>query len=163
MDDHPDIRASDADRQEVVERLRVALDDGRLKMEEYLERMGLAYGAVTYGDLAPLCSDLPQATALARPQAVPPAPVPLPAPGRSGALAGLPVPLKIFWTIWLAAVSVNVVVWVLVSGTTGHLIYPWPLWVAGPSGAVLFAVSAGAAQIRRSHRPAPPRLPPGEG
>jgi hypothetical protein len=155
MDDHPDMRASDADRQEVVERLRAALDDGRLKMDEYLERMGLAYDAVTYGDLAPLCSDLPQAA--------PPAPAPQPAPVRSGRLAGLPVPLRVLWTIWLAAVSVNVVVWVLVSGTAGHLIYPWPLWVAGPSGAVLFAVSAGATQIRRSRRSAAPRLPPGTG
>jgi hypothetical protein len=53
MQDSPDMRASDADRQEVVERLRGALDEGRLKMDEYLERMGLAYDAVTYGDLVP--------------------------------------------------------------------------------------------------------------
>ena len=163
MDDHPDMRASDADRQEVVERLRAALDDGRLKMDEYLERMGLAYDAVTYSDLAPLSGDLPQAAPLARPQPAPPAPAPPPAPVRSGRLAGLPVPLKVLWTIWLAAVSVNVVVWVLVSGMAGDLIYPWPLWVAGPSGAVLFAVSAGATQIRRSRRSAAPRLPPGTG
>jgi hypothetical protein len=54
MEDRPDMRASDAERQEVVERLRGALDEGRLKMDEYLERMGLAYEAVTYGDLVPL-------------------------------------------------------------------------------------------------------------
>ena len=42
--DRPDIRASDADRQQVVERLRSALDEGRLMMDEHLERMGLAYG-----------------------------------------------------------------------------------------------------------------------
>ena len=29
MEDRPDMRASDADRQEVVERLRGALDEGR--------------------------------------------------------------------------------------------------------------------------------------
>ena len=46
--------------------------------------------------------------------------------------------------------SVNVVVWALVSGTTGHLMYPWPLWVAGPYGAALFAVSAVVSQIRGS-------------
>ena len=64
----------------------------------------------------------------------------------------LPLPLKILWTIWLTAVPVNVVVWVLVSGTVGHLLYPWPLWVAGPAGAALFGVSAGITGMRRGHR-----------
>ena len=59
MDDRPDMRASDAERQDVVERLRAGLEDGRLKMDEYVERMGRAYDAVTHGDLAPLCRDLP--------------------------------------------------------------------------------------------------------
>jgi len=56
----------------------------------------------------------------------------------------------VLWTIWLAAVSVNVAIWALVSGTGGHLVYPWPAWVAGPSGAALFAVSAALTQIRRA-------------
>ena len=30
---------------------------------------------------------------------------------------------------------ISVVVWALVSGTSGHLVYPWPLCVAGPFGA----------------------------
>ena len=34
MEDRLDMRASDADRQQVVERLRGALDEGRLKMDE---------------------------------------------------------------------------------------------------------------------------------
>jgi hypothetical protein len=46
-----------------------------------------------------------------------------------------------------------VVVWALVSGTGGHLAYPWPVWVAGPYGAVLFAVSAGVVLFRRSRPP----------
>ena len=74
MDDRQDMRASDADRQEVVERLRGALDEGRLKMNEYLERMELAYEAVTYRDLAPLCRDLPEARPVARQQATQAAP-----------------------------------------------------------------------------------------
>ena len=61
------------------------------------------------------------------------------------------------------AVSVNVAVWVLVSGTTGHLQYPWPLWVAGPYGAALLAISAAVAQFRRDRGPdGPPSLPPGQ-
>jgi hypothetical protein len=167
MDDRLDMRASDAERQDVVERLRVALADGRLKMDEYVERMGRAYEAVTHGDLVPLCRDLPETTtpAPARPTAPAPAPVPAPAPAvdHRGVFARQPAVLKVLWTIWLVAVSVNVVVWVLVSGTTGHLQYPWPLWVAGPYGAALLAISAAAAQFRRGRGPdGPPPLPPGQ-
>jgi hypothetical protein len=152
MEDRPDMRASDADRQQVVERLRGALDEGRLKMDEYLERMGLAYEAVTYGDLVPLYRDLPEARPVAQPEAAA-APVPAPAPRaevvkRSG-LAGLPTPLKVLWTIWATVVSINVVIWVLVSATTAHLLYPWPLWVAGPWGVVLLGVTALVTTIRR--------------
>jgi hypothetical protein len=162
------MRASDGDRQAVVERLRAALDEGRLKMEEYVERVGQAYQAVTYGDLAALHADLPADMAVsarptppaAVPEPAPPAAAPQPAPpSRTGAAAGLPTPLKVLWTIWLSIVAINVVVWVLVMGTTGHFIYPWPVWVAGPSGAVLFAVSAGVQQIRRGRQP-PRQLPP---
>lgn len=162
--DHPhEMRASDGDRQEVVERLRAALEEGRLKMDEYLDRMALAYDAVTYGDLVPLHADLPEAGVAPKRAAAPPVAPPQPVPAHRGVFAGLPVALKVLWTIWLAAVSINVVVWILVSGTTGHLIYPWPVWVAGPSGAALFAVSAGVSQIKRSHRPAARRLPAGKG
>ena len=168
MDDRPDMRASDAERQDVVERLRAALDDGRLKTDEYVERMGRAYEAVTRGDLVPLCRDLPETTTPAparpaTPTAPVPVPVPAPAPDHRGLFARQPAVLKVLWTIWLVSVSVNVVVWVLASGTTGHLQYPWPLWVAGPYGAALFAISVATAQIRRGRGPdGPPSLPPGQ-
>ena len=153
MVDQLTMRASDRDRQQVVDRLRSALEDGRLTMDEYVDRMEAAYQAATYGDLVPLCADLP-----ASPRVID---GPQPAAGaaspavisRSECLAGLPTVLKVLWTIWLTAVSVNVVVWALVSGTGGHLAYPWPVWVAGPYGAVLFAVSAGVVLFRRSRPP----------
>jgi hypothetical protein len=52
---------------------------------------------------------------------------------------------------------------VWVSVTSAHLVYPWPLWVAGPDGAALFAVSAGVTQIRRGRLSAGRRLPPVKG
>ncbi|HMH94543.1 MAG TPA: DUF1707 domain-containing protein [Streptosporangiaceae bacterium] len=163
MDERQQMRASDQDREEVVGRLRAALDEGRLKMPEYVERMGLAYDAVTYADLAPLHADIPAATGLARPaQAAPAAPRPSPVVVPQGA-QHMPTPLKVLWTIWLTVVSINVVVWFLVSVTSGHFAYPWPLWVAGPSGAALFGVTFGAAQIRRSRRAGPQGPPPGHG
>ena len=163
MDDRQQMRASDADREEVVERLRSALGEGRLKMPEYLERMGLAYDAVTYADLMPLQADLPAATVEKRSAPAAPAPRPAPAVRPAAPAPRTPTALKVLWTIWLAAVSINVVVWILVSATTGHFAYPWPLWVAGPSGAALFAVTYGVRQIQRSHRAGPEGLPPAPG
>jgi hypothetical protein len=156
MDDHDKMRASDADRQQVIERLRVALDEGRLKMDEYLDRMGRASEAVTYGDLTPLYADLPESglpesglVARSAPAAPVPAPPVGPPPATRGGFAGLPAPLRVLWTIWAAAVSINLVVWVLVSATTAQLIFPWPLWVAGPWGCVLAAVSVSVSRGRR--------------
>lgn len=159
MDDRLKIRASDHDRQEVADRLRGALADGRLKMEEFEDRVGLAYQAVTYGDLAALCADLPAAGSSAGPEAVRPALAGSASAPWRGVLAGLPMTLRVLWMIWLTAVSINVVVWALVSGTSAHLVYPWPLWVGGPYGAALFAMSAGVMQIRHGRVSTRQRLP----
>jgi hypothetical protein len=163
MDDRQKMRASDHDRQEVVDRLSGALEDGRLKVDEFEDRVGLAYQAVTDGDLAPLYADLPAAGSRTGREAAPPALAPPACVRWQGVLADLPTTLKVLWTIWLTAVLINLVVWALVSGASAHLVYPWPLWVAGPYGAALFAVSAGVTQIRRGRRSAGRRLPPVKG
>src|ERR1700760_2455478 len=54
-----EMRASDADREQVVDRLRTALQEGRLDLQEFDERMQQAYAAKTYGDLDGLLTDLP--------------------------------------------------------------------------------------------------------
>ncbi len=53
------IRASDADRDQVAERLREALAEGRLSPVEHEERLDTLYRAKTIGELAPITSDLP--------------------------------------------------------------------------------------------------------
>lgn len=55
------IRASDADRDKVAERLREALAEGRLTPVEHEERLDTLYKAKTIGELAPIVSDLPVA------------------------------------------------------------------------------------------------------
>lgn len=55
-----DTRASDSEREQIAERLRDAMAEGRLDMEEFDERLGLAYGARTHGELVPLVRDLPE-------------------------------------------------------------------------------------------------------
>jgi Domain of unknown function (DUF1707) len=53
------LRASDADREAVAERLRRAAGEGRLEPDELEERLHTALRARTYGDLRRLLSDLP--------------------------------------------------------------------------------------------------------
>jgi hypothetical protein len=162
MGDRDLMRASDDDRQQVVDRLRAAFEDGRLALEEFTDRVGLAYQAISYGDLARLHADLPAASPETDPRPVPASASSPAIAAKRSAFVDLPAPLKVLWTIWLAAVSINVVVWVLVVGTSGHLIYPWPVWVAGPYGAALLAVSAPVVHSRRSRRRAAPLPSAGE-
>lgn len=147
------MRASDSDREQVVNRLRTAMEEGRLTTEEYVDRVGLAYRATTLADLEPLEADLPGAVHGLAADLPGPAAPPARLIPRAGALASLPALLRVLWAIWLAAVSVNVVVWALVSMTTGNLLYPWPLWVAGPYGAALFAISAVVMASGKRSRP----------
>jgi Domain of unknown function (DUF1707)/Cell wall-active antibiotics response 4TMS YvqF len=59
LPERANIRAADADREAVVERLQGAASEGRLDLEEFEERMAAAYRAKTFGELAPLTADLP--------------------------------------------------------------------------------------------------------
>jgi hypothetical protein len=54
------MRASDADRETVAERLRRAAVDGRLVAHELEERLARALRAKTYGELDALVADLPR-------------------------------------------------------------------------------------------------------
>ncbi len=55
------LRASDADRNAAVERLREAFAEGRLDEDEFDERMRTALAARTVGQLDSLFTDLPPA------------------------------------------------------------------------------------------------------
>jgi hypothetical protein len=58
MTDRP-IRASDQERESVVDVLRDAFTDGRLTLDEFEERTSAAYAAKTWTELGELTSDLP--------------------------------------------------------------------------------------------------------
>ena len=58
MTDRP-IRASDQERESVVDVLRDAFTDGRLTLDEFEERTSAAYAAKTWTDLRELTADLP--------------------------------------------------------------------------------------------------------
>ena len=59
----PEVRASDADRDRVLDLLRAAVGDGRLTADEFGERMEAALSARTLGELAVLTADLVTGTA----------------------------------------------------------------------------------------------------
>jgi len=146
-----DLRVADVDRAFAADQLKAAVDEGRLSLGEYDERLRDTYAARTYGDLDRLLADLP---APHRPveqrlvvgqkapergagsEAAPSAPA---APGARG--TGIPKWLVAIWGTWIFAVSVNVMIWFLVSVSSSHVAYFWPMWVAGPWGAVLLATT----------------------
>jgi hypothetical protein len=70
-----EVRASDAEREAVVERLRVATVEGRLTLSELTERTEAAYTATTRGDLVPITADLPAVSGPAAAPMRPTAPV----------------------------------------------------------------------------------------
>ncbi len=55
----PQVRASDAEREQVAQILRTAMGEGRLSLEEGEERLAKAYAATYRDDLGPLTADLP--------------------------------------------------------------------------------------------------------
>ncbi|MEN3534102.1 DUF1707 domain-containing protein [Microbispora sp. ZYX-F-249] len=69
MTDPGGMRASDAERESVVERLRVASAEGRLTLAELTERTEAAYLAQTHGELAQITADLPGAAPVSAPVA----------------------------------------------------------------------------------------------
>jgi Domain of unknown function (DUF1707)/Domain of unknown function (DUF4190) len=79
------MRASDTDRDRVVELLNAAYSEGRLSKDEYDGRLDSALSAHTYADLDQIVADLPAARAPVAP-VVPRAPV-LPGAARTNGLA----------------------------------------------------------------------------
>lgn len=59
----PELRASHADRDRVVDALRIAAGDGLLTADELDERLEAALSARTLSELSPLTADLPPASA----------------------------------------------------------------------------------------------------
>jgi hypothetical protein len=59
---HPQLRASDADRQQVVEALTAHTAAGRLTLDEFTARVDSTYRSKTCGELTAITSDLPSTT-----------------------------------------------------------------------------------------------------
>jgi hypothetical protein len=62
-----DLRASHADREQVIDTLKVAFVQGRLTQDELNARTGQVYAARTYTELAEVTADIPAELTRARP------------------------------------------------------------------------------------------------
>jgi hypothetical protein len=137
------LRAADSDRHQIAERLKASLDEGRLTLAEYDDRVREAYAARTYADLLGLVADLPMPGLSSADVAA------KRAAERKREARRLPTALAVLWTVWAAVTTMCVVVWFVVLITTGFdTAYFWPLWLAVP-GAALGVVTVGVQSIRR--------------
>jgi len=103
---NPAMRAASTDRERAVDVLKAGFAEGRLSQEEYNDRMGRAYAARTYGELAALTADLPAGP---YPTAWPvPAYQPLPLQTQPGtnsmAIAAMVLGVAEFFTAGLTAI-----------------------------------------------------------
>lgn len=143
MSSDPTVRASDHERQQVVDRLGEHFATGRLGLSEFEVRVATAYAATTLGDLDTLFSDLPgtqeasdRPTASGSRQRETMAVVHAAAQRHDGP-----------WASWLLTGAICLLIWVAMSIMQGQLLSFWPGWVIGPWGAVL--LSRGLAGHRR--------------
>ena len=102
-----DLRASDAEREDVVADLRTHATEGRLTVEELEERLDRVHAARTRADLAAQLADLPRPARPARP--------------RPDARAELREHVRTY----LFVMALLVAIWAL----TG-MGYFWPVWPA---------------------------------
>jgi hypothetical protein len=121
------LRASDAERERIIDVLRRHTADGRLTLEEFEERVGEALAATTRDDLGPVLRDLP------------PLPAAAPVEARATARRRIRWPSLDGGRALLGAVAVVVVVTLLATGGWGM----W--WIVFPLMGVFGGCGRGAA------------------
>jgi hypothetical protein len=129
------LRASDSDREQVADRLRHAMAEGRLSEDELEQRFETLYGARTYGELDALVADLPVNRSVGRPRV------------GFGRLIGAVSAVALFLILlgMLAIPRGRTAVAVLDAGHPRHLHFPGPL--AGPHQGLIAAASLGAVVV----------------
>src|SRR3954454_16536401 len=101
------LRASDADRERVAERLREHYGEGRLSDDDLSERIEAAYRARTISELEALTVDLPSAQG----------------PGHRRPRSGLETSVRIHLTTYLVVNLLLIGIWAASGGG-----YFWPIW-----------------------------------
>jgi hypothetical protein len=144
-----EMRAADSDRQAVADKLKKALDEGRLDLTEYDERLQKTYAAKTYGDLNGLLDDLPN---------VAPAPVPQAEPVPQNAAPSPMGPhhnqlMKLGLGGMGGVFVLCTVIWLATSIGSGHMQYFWPVWLLIPVAlGILGRIGEGGGRRDRGRR-----------
>lgn len=103
------LRASDADRDQVAERLRNAATEGRIGFDELEERLAATLASRTYGELEAMVADLPSAQPARRRTLVPASPV-----ARAAIAVAIAVPMVVAAIFVFAAFLSAWFVWALI-------------------------------------------------
>ncbi|HEY7208189.1 MAG TPA: DUF1707 domain-containing protein [Gaiellaceae bacterium] len=127
----PDTFASDAEREAVADRLRLAAGEGRLTPDELAERLGVAYTARTHAELEAVVAGLP--TAPAKPSSKP---------------VNVSRRLQRELIYYVPIVAICILIWAF-SGADSNF---WPKWVI--LGVLIrLLVTGRAAGLRATRRP----------
>ncbi|HSP04567.1 MAG TPA: DUF1707 domain-containing protein [Acidimicrobiales bacterium] len=130
----PTRRASDDDRTQVVDRLRLAAGEGLIDLDELEQRLAAAWSARTLPELAPLTADLPATT-------TPPA-TPAQRPRRPIGMED--EGFRSHLTVYCLVIGMLIGIWLL--GGAGHF---WPFYPAAGWGIGLGAHYQGSAAEQR--------------
>jgi len=136
------LRASDSDRNVVLDALSAAYADGRLDREEYDERAAGVQSTKTLGELLRYVKDLTPDSGAAGLVAATPAMIQRRAEQayvrvRQRALSSFLIPSIICWVIWMMSFDAE--------GST--LDFPWPIFVMLGTGVRLMSVIINRAEI----------------
>src|SRR3954447_856982 len=137
------VRASDADRERVVEFLRQHYGAGRLSEDDLSARIESAYGARTVAELEALITDLPSQRR--------------PASHRRRHRSGLEASVRVHLTTYLLVNAMLIAIWAAAGGG-----YFWPIWpiLGWGIGVGCHAAPLLALRSRRAPRHDPTRRPP---
>ncbi|MGH8792877.1 MAG: DUF1707 SHOCT-like domain-containing protein [Stackebrandtia sp.] len=143
MTDKDNLRIGDSDRELVSRLLKSAVDEGKLTLAEYDQRLQVVYEAKTVGDLAPATGDLmgrgQSVLAVSDDGELTAGPRPPSRPKRDRSRT--PSWVKWMWFGASVPTVLTMVVWMIALLTGVGTAYLWPAWVAGPLGAVCLLVT----------------------
>lgn len=125
-------RAGDEDRRKVTERLREALDEGRIDLAEFDERTHAAYNAKTFRELDELTADIPGVVPASHAQ-VDTTTSAEPEKKQSGSRRSRARHLRAQWSGLGGAALFFTGIWAMTwIASGGSPPYYWPIWVIGP-------------------------------
>ncbi|WP_328397638.1 DUF1707 SHOCT-like domain-containing protein [Nocardia sp. NBC_00416] len=129
-------RASDAERDRIVRDLSRHMEDGRIDLAEYDQRVAQVYQTATREELTAVLADLPA----------------LSSASTMKSRSRFPIWQRIEASAWLAVGLLVLVIWAAISLSVGAFTYFWPIWVIGPWGAVLAVRAATGIEAGHRHR-----------